>query len=100
MNRINARKCRTLVQSRIPFRGHGAIYGRAIGSNGYGVFSYGEHWPLHVWDGAQWHHNADKYSVTTSRHYGQSHPWDDNDARTPVGLMRALVARLENEPCN
>ena len=70
--RVNGRQCRTLVQNHIPFRSHGSLYGRKLGSKGYGVFSYGEHWPLHVWDGQQWHHNEDRYSVTTSKHFGRA----------------------------
>ena len=42
----------------------------------YVVFSYGLHWPLFIYDyrQGQWYGNSDKYSVTTSRHYGKLNP--------------------------
>lgn len=95
---VNQRKCRNLVQARVPFKGHGSLYGRKVGSKGYGVFSYGEHWPLHVWDGAQWHHNGEKYSPTTSKQYGQSHPSDSPEGpHLSCAEIKALVARLDSE---
>lgn len=95
---VNGRKCRALVQAKQPFKGYGSIYARACGPKGYAVFSYGEHWPLHVWDGEQWFHNPEPCSVTTSKHYSQSHPWDTN--RTAASILscqgaRDLVAKLD-----
>ena len=46
-------------------------------SNGrYMVFSYGQHWPLFVYEQVTntWYGNQNKYSPTTSRHYSQAHP--------------------------
>lgn len=42
----------------------------------YIVFSYGLHWPLFIYDHrkGQWYGNSDKYSVTTSKHYGKLNP--------------------------
>lgn len=42
----------------------------------YVVFSYGEHYPLYVFDRGQnlWYRNMDKYSATTSQHSGYAFP--------------------------
>ena len=117
--RINGRQCRPYVRERKSFRnsnGHlyafwtaaGVPHGESNTGMRYVVCSYGEHWPLHIWDDAsqQWYTNADKYGTTTSRHHTQSHPHCDT---TPLPLMamrllaregyRALVAaRLAGTP--
>lgn len=96
MPTINGRKCRSLVQARTPFKSHGAIYGRKCGPYGYAVFSYGEHWPLFVWDGHAWFENTDRYSVTTSKHRGYTHPHVETQPRTCEDLIRS-VAQLEQQ---
>lgn len=42
----------------------------------YVVYSYGQHFPMWVYDEStyQWFGNYDKYSRTTSKHKGQTHP--------------------------
>ena len=42
----------------------------------YVVFSYGNHWPLYIWDTTteQWYGNFSRYGVTTSKHFGQARP--------------------------
>ena len=40
----------------------------------YVVYSYGWHWPMYIKQGVQWYGNADKYSVTTSKHASQFTP--------------------------
>ena len=40
----------------------------------YVVYSYGWHWPMYIKQGVQWYGNADKYSVTTSKHASQFAP--------------------------
>ena len=44
----------------------------------YAVFSYGDHWPMWVydWNASQWYENTSKYSVTTSRHVSHTRPYD------------------------
>ena len=44
----------------------------------YAVYSYGQHWPLWVydWNASQWYENVDKYSVTTTRHASHTRPYD------------------------
>ena len=40
----------------------------------YVVYSYGEHWPLFVYEDGKWYENEDKYSPTTSKHRSQLRP--------------------------
>jgi hypothetical protein len=76
--KISTRSCRTKVQTRSPFRCHGSLYGTQVcardGSTMYVVYSYGTHWPLFVWHEGTWYENADRYSVTTSKHRSAAHP--------------------------
>jgi len=57
----------------------------------YIVYSYGLHWPLFIYDykKQQWYGNSDKYSVTTSRHYGKLNP--GNVLPLPCEEMKRLV---------
>lgn len=108
--RINGRQCRPYVQGRKPFHSNGQLYAvwttagvLSPGDDGaptgmrYVVFSYGEHWPLHIWDDAsqRWYSNAVKYSTTTSRHHAQSHPHCDT---TPLPLMAMRLLAREGYP--
>lgn len=46
------------------------------GNDKYVVFSYGQHWPLFIFDYQtdEWYENKSKYGVTTSKHHSQTHP--------------------------
>lgn len=68
----NARK---YVQQRKPFQGNNT-YGTYVDDR-YVVYSYGEHWPLFVYDDGRWFANSDRYSHTTSKHRSQLHPLTD-----------------------
>jgi hypothetical protein len=74
MDRVANAKCRTKVQLRQPFKGSN-LWGEWVGSV-YAVYSYGRHFPLWVYDPEteQWFGNADRYSVSTSKHRTQSQP--------------------------
>ena len=106
--RINGRLCRGYVQGRKPFRNsNGQLYAEWMAAGvpyadtpvgmRYVVYSYGQHWPLHIWDDAsqQWFTNADKHSMTTSRHHSQSHPLCDT---TPLPLMAMRLLAREGYP--
>jgi hypothetical protein len=57
----------------------------------YVVYSYGGyHWPLFVYENGVWYENADKFSVTTSKHRSQTHPHEDTLPMS-VENMRVLV---------
>ena len=70
---------RRAVQERVEFKNtNGTLFGRWETPFLYVVYSYGEHFPLFLWEGdftgGAWAINTDKYSVTTSRHFSQAHP--------------------------
>ena len=73
---------RRAVQERVEFKNNnGTLFGKWVTPFLYVVYSYGEHWPLFMWEGnftgGAWAYNTDKYSVTTSRHFNQAHPQCD-----------------------
>lgn len=67
------KKARDLVTNRIEFTGSNT-FGTLFPNGVYAVFSYGFHFPLFVFDGKVWIENADRYSVTTSKHKSQLRP--------------------------
>lgn len=76
--------CGKLVGDRIPFQGNNifALWVHADGSPTlrYAVFSYGDHFPMYVWEGmadgsmGAWFRNTDRWGRTTSKHQGQAYP--------------------------
>lgn len=92
VKRIANRDAAMYVRGRVEFQGSN-LYARWDLPNGlYCVFSYGEHFPLAVWDGTvgRWFHNTDRYSPTTSKHASQASTrglGEGKDAR----FMRDLV---------
>lgn len=70
--RINNRGIPAQVSELSEFRTKNqTVFSRDYGHQ-YVVYSYGYHWPLAVYDRGTctWYVNEDKYSVTTSRHFG------------------------------
>lgn len=51
------------------------------------IYSYGKHWPLGIRYGNSFAYNADKYSMTTSRHL--SH------LRQAIGIKPVIASPLE-----
>lgn len=90
-------KCRQYVKSLTPFKNsNGTLYAEWVKPDIYAVFSYGNHWPLFVWEddgfgSGAWYANSDKYSPTTSKHYTQSHPHPQRD---PIPLNQLEMLRL------
>jgi hypothetical protein len=74
MLKVANAQCRDLVSRRLPFKGSN-LWGDWEGDI-YVVYSYGTHFPLWVYDPSvhQWFGNADRYSVSTSKHRTQSQP--------------------------
>ena len=74
MLKVANAKCRDAVSRRLPFKGSN-LWGEWV-DGVYVVFSYGKHFPLWVYDAEteQWFGNADRYSVSTSKHRTQSQP--------------------------
>lgn len=77
MKKIANHSARKLVQSQTPFQGSNLFAEDKF--NSYVVYSYGYHHPLYVYNRITklWYANCDKYSRTTSKHAGQTHPHTD-----------------------
>tara|TARA_R100000773_G_C4149016_1_gene71979 strand:- start:104 stop:376 length:273 start_codon:yes stop_codon:yes gene_type:complete len=56
----------------------------------YCVFSYGWHFPIYVFKAGKWFENADKYSVSTSKHQTQARPTDDT-IKVSTETMKDLI---------
>lgn len=88
--------CRSYVERRVPFHtSNKQLFGYWCDSGVYACFSYGQHWPLFVYEPTthKWFANEDKYGTTTSKHYSKAHPFYQG---VPVKLsctaMKQLVA--------
>ena len=90
--RINGRQCRPFVQDRKAFtNSNGQLYAVRHTPLLYVVYSYGEHWPLFVWDGFDWYENEDSYSPTTSRHRSNANPYKNTDKRSCTWLKTFIA---------
>lgn len=90
--RINGRNCRPYVQERKAFtNSNGQLYAVRHTPLLYVVYSYGEHWPLFVWDGFDWYENEDRCSPTTSRHHSYANPYKETDKRS-VHWLKQFIA--------
>ncbi len=90
--RINGRKCRPYVQDRKAFQNsNGQLYAVRHTPLLYVVYSYGEHWPLFVWDGFDWYQNEEKYSPTTTRHRTYAHPYAETQLRS-CSWLRTFIS--------
>lgn len=91
MTKTSNRKASELTTNRQPFKGshtfaewHGCVYA---------VYSYGYHFPLFAFDSIskKWYGNSDKYSRTTSKHYGQLSPHAEL-TKVNTAELQALIA--------
>lgn len=83
-SRVPNKDARIFVQEHEPFRGSNTFAEqRHLGGEepAYIVFSYGYHWPLFIYTGGKWYENADRYSVSTSKHRNQLHPHCETELR-------------------
>ena len=81
VKRIANKDARAYVQRRVEFQGNNTFAREVITDHSvvYAVFSYGAHFPMFVAETTadfktHWYVNTDKWSRTTSKHYGQLHP--------------------------
>ena len=79
MLKLANRDVRDAVREREAFKNtNGTLFGKWETNTLDVGYSYGEHFPLFLWEGdftgGAWAINTDKYSVTTSRHFSQAHP--------------------------
>lgn len=90
--RTSGWKARQFAQQRIPFtNSNGQLFGRWETPSLYVVYSYGQHWPLFVWDGTEWYENEDKCSRTTSKHRSQTAPLVPTELRS-CGWLRTMIS--------
>lgn len=71
-------ECRHYVERRVPFHtSNKQLFGYWCDSGVYACFSYGQHWPLFIYEPTthQWFGNEDKYGTTTSKHYSKAYPF-------------------------
>lgn len=66
MSYTNLREVPDAVRHLREFKGNN-VYGSWVGAT-YGVFSYGQHFPIAIYARGVWFVNTDKYSSSTSRH--------------------------------
>jgi len=91
-------KCRAFVKVRASFtNSNGQLFGVWHNPMLYVVYSYGEHWPLFMWDGFDWYENEDKCSRTTSKHHGQAHPHTPTLKRNCGWLKNFISAHRHNQ---
>lgn len=97
MKRTTNAKARDFVQNLKPFKGSNTF--AFWTDDRYIVYSYGEHWPLFIYEYGKWYENADKFSRSTSKQHSQLHPLCETEKRCSdsmitiaeggvVGLMR------------
>lgn len=80
-----------MVRCKEPFRGS-TIYGAWYGAL-YVVYSYGQHFPIYVWDPhVGWIGNTNKYSQTTSRHQNAARPTANLREMETEDLRRLISA--------
>jgi hypothetical protein len=77
MQRISNSKAKPVVNSMEEFKGSNtfAVWKGKV----YAVYSYGEHFPIYVYDSLShaWFGNYEKYSQSTSKHQSQLRPSGD-----------------------
>lgn len=97
VKRVANRDVRREVQNLNEFEGSSMYarwkYNRDNGAGVYVVYSYGEHFPMYVYDMQTdiWIANTDKYSRTTSKHQSQAHP-SRIDKEMDTDELRKLVS--------
>lgn len=90
MIKTSNQKARQYVQDREAFKGSNT-FGEWVGDV-YAVYSYGYHFPMFAFKDGNWYANSDKYSVSTSKQYGQLHPHTDCTALN-TQAMKYLIGR-------
>lgn len=92
MTTIANKNARAYVEALKEFKGSN-LWAEQRG-NFYVVFSYRYSWPLVAFDGARWHINTEKYSVSTSKHLSQCRPL--LDASETIQCNTAGLRKLVN----
>ena len=90
--RIANRDAAPLVRARKEFRGS-STFARWITPERYVVYSYGDHWPLFIWDRGQWFFNESRFSKTTARHASLLRPFCPNPIYCTEDRMRSIATK-------
>lgn len=96
MSRIANRDADICIAKRMPFRGSNfyAVWVKGEHYDRYVVYSYGEHWPLYVFENGVWYEVNEKYSSTTTRHHNIARRGvNSNTTRMDPRRMRILANR-------
>jgi hypothetical protein len=89
MVRITNTKSRKLVELKKEFKANNMF---SVNNNGkYVVYSYGKHFPIFANVNGKWYENADKYSITTSKHTSQARPYNENIEKVNLQKMLELT---------
>ena len=96
--RIANKDARSYVQRRVEFQGNNTFAREVITDHSvvYAVYSYGEHFPMFVAETTadlhtHWYANTDKWSRTTSKHFGQAHPHVERMVPMDTDRMKHLA---------
>lgn len=92
--RTTNRGSRDYVRNGVPFQNsNNQLFGRWETPTLYVVYSYGQHWPLFVYDTtlSTWYENEDRCSMTTSHHRSYAHPHCNTETRS-CGWLRGMIA--------
>jgi hypothetical protein len=84
-------RARPLVQAKKEFKGNNTFSVEYPGRGVYAVYSYGFHWPLFANVKGQWFANADKYSVSTSKHRSQLYPLGENVIEVSKNVLVEII---------
>lgn len=99
MSKISNNEIRAKVEFMKEFDNkNSSCYGKRLEKAGlYAVYSYGEHWPLFVYDWRvnQWYENVDKYSVTTTRHASHTRPYDLTESAQANGFIPMTCSEIK-----
>jgi hypothetical protein len=77
---------------------NGTVFGiRHEDAGIYAVYSYGDHWPLWVydWNASQWYENVDTYGNTTTRHASCTRPYDLTKSAQANGFISMSCSELK-----
>lgn len=96
MPKLKNSNVRHAVKTRQQFTNtNGTLFGRWETPFLYVVYSYGEHFPMFLYDNTPerrgWAINTDKRSATTSKHFSQAHPQCETVASDTVTLKKYIL---------
>lgn len=99
MSKISNNEMRAEVEIMSEFDNkNSSCYARRFEEAGiYVVYSYGQHWPLWVydWNASQWYENVDTYGNTTTRHASCTRPYDLTKSAQANGFIAMTCFELK-----